>query len=309
MSQIKRFTIYGERSSGTNYLEKLININFDIPITWDYGFKHFFGFEDFKNSDDVLFICIVRNITDWMNSLFKHGHNLEKDVYSSKENFLNNHFITKYDSWDSKRYYGNKSHIFGQDLNLITKQTYKNVFELRHTKLHYLNEILPKLVKNIIIIRHEDLIYNFNETMDKIKNKGLIVKKDIDFPVNSNLYSGPYEGDGVWKQKNRENYKITPTDIFLNKNFIPEYEEKYKYYPKIFKLYKNLSNNLKHTQKNLIIEKENTNELNQVINKLQTIVNEGINKVLANNIENYKLEIEVLKKKLKLLENNNEKLN
>lgn len=31
---IKYITIYGERCSGTNYLEELINLNFDVEITW-----------------------------------------------------------------------------------------------------------------------------------------------------------------------------------------------------------------------------------------------------------------------------------
>ena len=43
---LKKYTIYGERCSGTNYLESIININFDSNITWEYGWKHFFGFQD-----------------------------------------------------------------------------------------------------------------------------------------------------------------------------------------------------------------------------------------------------------------------
>ena len=41
---LKKVTIYGERCSGTNYLENLLLLNFDIEIVWDYGSKHFFGF-------------------------------------------------------------------------------------------------------------------------------------------------------------------------------------------------------------------------------------------------------------------------
>lgn len=39
---ICKYTIYGERSSGTNYLENLITLNFDVTLTWKYGWKHFF---------------------------------------------------------------------------------------------------------------------------------------------------------------------------------------------------------------------------------------------------------------------------
>ena len=55
---LKKYTIYGERCSGTNYLQYIMSINFDVKITWEYGRKHFFGFEDKKlnNSEDTLFI-------------------------------------------------------------------------------------------------------------------------------------------------------------------------------------------------------------------------------------------------------------
>ena len=68
---IKKFTILGERCSGTNYLEELITSNFDIDVTWDYGWKHFFGFYNFKKTneeDETLFIGIVRHPISWINS-------------------------------------------------------------------------------------------------------------------------------------------------------------------------------------------------------------------------------------------------
>lgn len=34
-----KFTIYGERCSGTNFLEEIMLANFDIVVTWDYGWK------------------------------------------------------------------------------------------------------------------------------------------------------------------------------------------------------------------------------------------------------------------------------
>ena len=41
---LKKYTIYGERCSGTKYLEQLMDSNFDIKLTWEFGWKHFFGF-------------------------------------------------------------------------------------------------------------------------------------------------------------------------------------------------------------------------------------------------------------------------
>tara|TARA_B110000027_G_C16122057_1_gene303744 strand:+ start:2092 stop:2340 length:249 start_codon:yes stop_codon:yes gene_type:complete len=65
MTKIQKITIYGERCSGTNYLETLLAKNFhDYKLTWKYGWKHFFGHQNLENSDDTLFICIVRNPVD-----------------------------------------------------------------------------------------------------------------------------------------------------------------------------------------------------------------------------------------------------
>jgi len=42
MSEIKYFTILGERCSGTKFLEAAIVKNFNLKITWEYNWKHFF---------------------------------------------------------------------------------------------------------------------------------------------------------------------------------------------------------------------------------------------------------------------------
>ena len=67
-----------------------------------------------------------------------------------------------------------------EDRNIYTKKRYKNIFELRHTKIKWMIEDLPNKVKNYIFIRYEELINNFDETLIKIKDKGLQVKKNID---------------------------------------------------------------------------------------------------------------------------------
>ena len=40
---LKNVVIYGERCSGTNYLEELLSLNFEVSwIEHKYGWKHFF---------------------------------------------------------------------------------------------------------------------------------------------------------------------------------------------------------------------------------------------------------------------------
>lgn len=197
---IKTVTIYGERCSGTNYLEQLLTNNFDINIESKlYGWKHFFGSCDLKNSDDVLFIGIVRNLHDWLNSFYKHKYHLPKSHRENIDTFLNEEFYSVYDE-HSKNILNRKDSEIIQDRHIYTKERYKNIFELRHIKNKYLVEDMPKLVKNYILITYDSLINNFENTMEKIRRMGLPIKCNIIFPVNSYIHGKNHD-----KNFNRDN--------------------------------------------------------------------------------------------------------
>lgn len=181
---IKKIKIYGERCSGTNYLEELLINNFNVNIitqnihhTCSYGHKHFFGFSNLRNSDDVLFIGIVRNVTDWINSLYRNPWHLSKKITKNENTFLNNNIYSLF-----------RGKEIMEDRNIYTKKRYKNIFELRHTKNKFLVEDMPKLVKNYLLITYDDLLNNFTYNMNLIKNFNLQIKNNIDFPLNIMYY-------------------------------------------------------------------------------------------------------------------------
>ena len=206
---LNKVTIYGERCSGTNYLEQLLLTNFDVNIIWNYGWKHFFGYNDLSNSDDVLFISIVRNIYDWINSFYREQHHLSlefRDLFK----FLDGEFYSVYDLQNNE---------IMQDRNLENNKRYKNIFELRHVKNKFLIEIMPKLVKNYLLITYDDLIHNFNGIMNKIKKYNLIVKPNIEFPLNIFYYKD--EKDKLFVKKNNQ---ISKKMIFSRANLY--YEKK-----------------------------------------------------------------------------------
>lgn len=216
MTTIQKITIYGERCSGTNYLETLLAENFnDYKLTWEYGWKHFFGHQNLQNSDDTLFICIVRNQVDWVNSLYRRKYHIANHLRLSVENFLNKEFYSYNDQASGSK---DGTEIM-EDRNIYTGERYKNIFELRHTKLKFLYKDLPKLVKNYIFIKHEDLINNFEKTMIKIKNIGLIVKPNINFPLNVFTYN---KSKKKFKKKSNE---ITEKRILNHSDFRKHYEK------------------------------------------------------------------------------------
>jgi len=90
-----------------------------------------------KNSDDTLFICIVRNLPDWINSFYRTKHHLPlkyKNNMSEEEKldeFLNKEFWSFYDNEGNR----DTSKEIMIDRNIYTGKRYKNIFELRHTKI------------------------------------------------------------------------------------------------------------------------------------------------------------------------------
>jgi len=219
---MKQVTIYGERCSGTNYLEELLLLNFNVEINWDYGWKHFFGFNDLSDSEHVLFIGIVRNLEDWLNSFYREKHHLPNDLTENIDTFLNNTFY-------SIDY--NKNEVMN-DRNIDTLERYKNIFELRLVKNKYLIEKMPLLVKNYILITHDELIHNFVEIMNTLHKCGLEIKDDTTFPTNITYF-----------KKNKEKIftkkpNIIPKDKIVKVKFelLDSFDEKFDSYLKIEKI-------------------------------------------------------------------------
>jgi len=227
---LRKFTIYGERGSGTNYLEQIMKMNFNANLTWDYGWKHFFGFCDDKLncSDDTLFICIVRNPVDWLNSLYRNPWHLPKNIKTTVNTFLNSEIYSHNHNFQWRHMYNDVKNVtktkteIMEDRNIYTGERYKNIFELRHTKMKWMIEDLPKKVKHYIFIKHEDLLYDFDNTLQKINEKGLEVKKNINFPLNTKTNFPLNRETNYIKKENLISDKL----ILSNPNYISFYDKK-----------------------------------------------------------------------------------
>jgi hypothetical protein len=158
---ISNFTIYGERHSGTKLLEELISKNFDIPITWNYGWKHWFGFcnvNDLERANNTLFIGIVRNPYDWIMAMKKMPHHVPN--HNKKFNEL------IHNEWYS---ISDKNIEIYEDRSYISKKRYNNIFDMRSKKLQYLVNYMPFLVGKYALTRYEDLISNKEIFLSTIK--------------------------------------------------------------------------------------------------------------------------------------------
>jgi hypothetical protein len=238
MLNIKKFIIYGERCSGTNFLENAILENFHIEISWEQGSKHFFCFNNYdkRNFDDTLYIGIIRHPIYWINSFSKELYHVPEINRKSLHNFLFNEFYSVNDEiekapklqtvlFNNKAQKKNKYTTMTEDLNYKTNKKYKNIFELRKIKNEYLMDIMPTKVKNYILINYENLLNNYDETLEFIKNKFNLTQKYTTFKK-------------IQKYKKSESYnfvrqrQITLSQIVIDiiwKNLDTEQESKLGY--------------------------------------------------------------------------------
>ena len=139
-----------ERNSGSHFLKYALLFNFDIKFV--EGNKHWFGHSPLM--DNTIYLCMIRDPVDWVDSLFKRLHHIpreNRDILS----FLNNEWYSIYEEGPNK----NKEII--EDRNMITKERYKNIFEMRKTKNEY-------MMNNGYVIKYEDLRDNYDDTLNKI---------------------------------------------------------------------------------------------------------------------------------------------
>lgn len=186
--QIKYFTLFGERNSGTTYLEKLLIQMLKLEFTNDYGFKHWYikgveprgimntttdnqcikNIKDSNDSNDTLFVVIVRNVYDWVGAMYKKPHHIKEMDRRSVFNFVKNKYI-------SYEYRCKPKHnIHGKTpwhINITHKHPYfieeaNNILELRNMKNnHFYN--LQNHVKNYFLIRHEHLKEDLHKMIKK----------------------------------------------------------------------------------------------------------------------------------------------
>lgn len=168
-SYIDRYTIYGERHSGTNFLEQCIKQTFGLELTYFYGFKHWFGFTRpetirYHAKYPVLFIGIVRNPYQWLQAFYNAPHHVPNHNSVHFDTFLTN-------EWYS---HDNNRQEIMQDRNFNTMpnpRRYKNIFELRKEKNKYLLEIMPIIAQNYVLFSYDSFIKNQKNYLNILQHR------------------------------------------------------------------------------------------------------------------------------------------
>ena len=224
--EIKEFKIIGERCSGTYYIQRLIEHNLKIPHTNEYGHKHFWSKRKEKYPKELLLVCVVREPYSWMQSFFEKkwhlAEHLQKLDFST---FIQSEIYSVKDQ--------NIPNIGGEvgseilaDRSYITGSRFKNIFDLRHTKMNFLFHEFPSMCANMIIIRLEDFQNDFEKSLNIIAHEFQIQKKI--FPFENLLH---YKGNPTLPIYEKKKLKLNKEEIKLIDDNLNETWERVLNYP------------------------------------------------------------------------------
>ena len=174
MDKMENFTILGERNSGTYFLQYAMLYNFNLNYV-QKNEKHFFGHHEFpkETMDKTLYICIVRDPVEWIDSFFKRLRNIPPKNKENIHSFLKNEFYSIYEQRDGDKI----NQEIMEDRNIFTKERYKNIFELRKTKIDYFLHHIKKYVKHFCLIKYEDLNNEYESVLENICKQFNLEKK------------------------------------------------------------------------------------------------------------------------------------
>lgn len=231
-NSIQRIQIFGERCSGTNFLEKLLKTNVQ-NIDEDYfyyGWKHFPCWFDFpcppelpkrnytlENNQDCLFIIIFRDPYNWLRSLhsrpYHATHNLHHIPFAE---FIRAKWTTK--PLQMKEY-------ACVEINPKTKLPFANILQLRTARIVNMLKI-QDLVPNYYMINYETLSRNPQEVLEEISRLFGIELEEAFRPVVAHL-----RGMGKKKVYKGSSYpEISAEDLqYINRNLNWALEKKIGY--------------------------------------------------------------------------------
>lgn len=164
---IQRFAILSERCSGSNFVEKLIQSNFENLKRDDSIHKHFPPRNwNERKTNDILFIVIFRNPYDWLRSFHRVPHHAAPHLYGIPFG----QFIRSLWALNAEDPVIKKLGDPMVDRHPRTGLPFKNVMELRTEKIMTMLQIRKK-VENIYYLNYETARDYPREVLQEIQER------------------------------------------------------------------------------------------------------------------------------------------
>ena len=140
---INKLKIYGERNSGTNYMEQLIRHNYrNLHILDNYfvgsggtGWKHGIPYPNRYDKDSTLIIVVFRDLNDWLLSMYYNSYHL-RSIPTFGTGDFNTFIKTKFFGlqYNMLEYYPFSYNPTEEDKICFNFERNKDMFDVRYSK-------------------------------------------------------------------------------------------------------------------------------------------------------------------------------
>ena len=231
---ITQVQFFGERCSGTNYLEALVlkNFNFNPPY-YSFGWKHFpvwldgdwfqtilpeYGGNPFlQKNDQCLFIVVFRDPYDWLRSFYEKPYHASKQFKKTVDSNFTRFIKTPWDAEEKLQYI---------ESNPVDGSRFKNVMKLRSARIRNMLGI-GEIVANIYYVQYEMIRDYPEEVMQEIADF-FGIKTSKSFVPVTEYYKGGRVKEKTFKE--RKYFGISKEDlIYINKYLDADLESRIGY--------------------------------------------------------------------------------
>ena len=204
--------VYGERNSGTIYLEWLLRNNLEITIdeTPEFGWKHRLAPSKEELSDSakqqVIFVCLVKNPYSWLLSMHKRPYHHESLKELSFSEFL-------------KYSYGD----------------YRNPIVMWNTKINSYVQ-LENYVDRFMFVKYEDTLVDFKKIIIDFADQFTIQKPEFYKNIKNQLSNSnrviahhfhlEYYLEEKWKRR-LHSHHVEQINSFLDKDLMEKFNYSY----------------------------------------------------------------------------------
>ncbi len=172
-AQATSLAMFGERCSGLEYVEELIQLNFPhLQSTEEFGWAHGFINPGYMR-DNTIYVAVIRNALDWVREFYTKPTQVGgwcKDASLSE--FLQHEWsgtVRGRVLGKTNRKLGLSRHAeLMTERHPLTGARIRNVIEMRNLKIKSLLK-LEKMTKNVAFIRYEDVRDAPEEMMEQLQ--------------------------------------------------------------------------------------------------------------------------------------------
>lgn len=213
--------VFGERNSGTNFLKKLIESNFEnVEVGFKYGWKH--GFVNLRriqreDTEQTLFLCLFKDPYSWLVSMNNKPHHAPQLFFLEFSDFIKREWVCyKGKGYTERAKQLDKFPVTDEEEMLQerhpkTKERFENVMQLRNLKNDYYIR-LKNCCEHYKAIKYEDLLEDSSSILNDIESTYQLKRK------SEVIIDQGYHGKNPKKKFNRKAF-------YLEKKYLDTYSD------------------------------------------------------------------------------------